>query len=115
MELRETREGEVTVIAVSGRLDNASAGALEDRLSQELAGPGRRLLLELSQLEYISSAGFRVLLVAARLARGTNGQMAFACVIGHVRELFEVGGFLKLFRVFGTRDEALGALDSNRT
>ena len=110
MDLNQTREGPVTVIAVCGRLDNASAGTLGDRLSSELDGTDGRLLLELSQLDYISSAGFRVLLVAAKRARESGGQIALAGIAGHVRQLFEIGGFLKLFRVFGSRAEGLEAL-----
>lgn len=110
MDLNESREGPITVIAVAGRLDSASASVLDARLASVLAPPAGRLLIELSDLEYISSAGFRVLLVAARRARETEGRVVLSGVAGQVGQLFEVGGFLKLFRIFGTRDEALDAL-----
>lgn len=109
MELNETAEGSVTVIAVSGRLDNVTSATLAEHLSSTL-GTQRRLLLELSQLEYISSAGFRVLLVAAKRAKETDAQIVLAGLAGQVRQLFEVGGFLKLFRIYGTRDEGLSSL-----
>ena len=110
MNVSETREGEIVVLAVVGRLDQAAAGAFGEQLAGQFGAPGRRLLLEMAQLDYISSAGFRVLLVAAKRARESHGQLALTGISGHVRELFEVGGFLKLFKIFGSRAEALGAL-----
>lgn len=108
--LNETSDGPVKVITVSGRLDGASAPVLGERLNDTLAPTRQKLLLELSELEYISSAGFRVLLIAAKRANESNGQIVLSGIAGHVRQLFEIGGFLKLFRIFGTRDEGLSAL-----
>lgn len=110
MDLNETSDGPVKVITVSGRLDGTSAPVLGERLNSTLSPTSQKLLLELSQLEYISSAGFRVLLIAAKRANENNGQIVLSGIAGHVRQLFEIGGFLKLFRVFGTRDEGVSAL-----
>lgn len=111
MQLEEQSEGPVAVISVSGRLDNATAPMLGEHLSRAL-DTRRGLLIELSRLEYISSAGFRVLLVAGKRARQTDVQVVLSGLSGHVRQLFEVGGFLKLFRVCATRDEGVSALGS---
>ncbi len=110
MNLNETSDGTVKVITVSGRLDGTSAPELGERLTSTLSPSSQKLLLELSQLEYISSAGFRVLLIAAKRASESNGQIVLSGIAGHVQQLFEIGGFLKLFRVFGTRDEGVNAL-----
>ncbi len=109
MQLEEQSYGSATVICVIGRLDNATAPTLGEHLSKALDTP-RGLLLELSRLEYISSAGFRVLLVAAKRARQSGAQVVLAGLSGQVRQLFEVGGFLKLFRVCDTREDGLSAL-----
>ena len=110
MDLNETSDGPVKVIAVSGRLDGVTAPVLGERLTTTLGPSSQKLLLELSHLDYISSAGFRVLLIAAKRAHESDGQIVLSGIAGHVRQLFEVGGFLKLFRVFGTRDEGVSAL-----
>lgn len=110
MNLNETSDGPVKVITVSGRLDGTSAPVLGEHLTSSLGASSQKLLLELSELEYISSAGFRVLLIAARRANESNGQIVLSGIAGQVRQLFEIGGFLKLFRVFGTRDEGMSAL-----
>jgi anti-sigma B factor antagonist len=110
VEVNESIDGGVTIIAVKGRLDNVTARALGERLSDALAVPSRRLLIELSQLEYISSAGFRMLLLAAKRAAEADGQIVLAGVSGKVRQLFDLGGFLDLFRICGSRDEGISAL-----
>jgi anti-anti-sigma factor len=110
VEVSETSDGAVTIVAVKGRLDSVTALTLGERLSGALAAPGRRLLIELSQLEYISSAGFRVLLIAAKRAAETDGQIVLAGVSGKVRQLFDLGGFLDLFRICTSRDEGVAAL-----
>ncbi len=110
MEVNESSDGAVTIVAVKGRLDSVTAPTLGERLSGALAAPSRRLLIEFSQLEYISSAGFRVLLLAAKRAAETDGQIVLAGVSGKVRQLFDLGGFLDLFRICGSRDEGIAAL-----
>jgi anti-anti-sigma factor len=110
MDVSETVEGDVTVVSVRGRLDSTTAPGLSARLSRALEEPKRRLLIDFSQLEYISSAGFRVLLVAARHASQTDGAIALSGVAGKVRQLFDLGGFLDLFQICGTRAEGLAAL-----
>ena len=110
MEVNESSEGAVTIVAVKGRLDSLTAPDLGERLSSALATPGRRLLIELSQLEYISSAGFRVLLLAARRARETDAQVVLSGVSGKILQFFDLGGFLDIFRICGTRAEGVAAL-----
>lgn len=110
MELIDSTDGAVTILSVKGRLDSVTAPILDGSLSGMLAAPGRRLLVDLSQLEYISSAGFRILLLAAKRADENGGQIALCGVSGKVRQLFDLGGFLDLFRICNTRDEGLAAL-----
>src|SRR3970040_1404479 len=83
MDLREEKVGGVTVVEVKGRIDSTTAPALGARLTASLVAPKVRVLLDLSRLEYISSAGFRILLLAAKRAgeavspfvlRGVSGQ-----------------------------------------
>lgn len=110
MEISESTDGVVTVVSLRGRLDSVAAPSLGERLTGTLSTPGRRLLIELSQLEYISSAGFRVLLLAARRATETEGRIVLCGVTGKVRQLFDLGGFLDLFMISGSRDEGVAAL-----
>ena len=110
MDLREDKLGEVTILEAKGRVDSTTAPSLGDRLTAALAASGSRIVLDLKMLDYISSAGFRVLLLAGKRAEQTGGRLVLCGLTGQVRHLFDVAGFLDLFRVCATRDEALALL-----
>ena len=109
MDLKEEQVGGVTVLQVTGRLDSTTSPALGERLSGILDAGKARLLVDFSQLEYISSAGFRVLLQAAKRADQNAAKLVLCGVSGKVRQLFDLGGFLDLFSITATREEGLTA------
>ncbi len=110
MDLREDVAGEITVLEVTGRIDSTTAPVLGERLTGALATPQRRLVLDLRQLEYISSAGFRVLLLAARRAEEAGSRFVLCSISGKVRQLFDLGGFLDLFPISASREEGISAV-----
>ena len=107
MDLKEEVVGEVTVLEVKGRVDSNTAPALGERLTMLFATPSQRLVLDMRNLEYISSAGFRVLLLAARRAEEVTGRLVLCGLSGKVQQLFDLGGFLDLFAISASRDEAV--------
>lgn len=109
MELKEERAGSVTVLEVKGRIDSTSAPTLGERLTTMLDAANVRLVVDFSQLDYISSAGFRVLLLAAKRADQTTSKLVLCGISGKVRQLFDLGGFLDLFAIAGTREEGVTA------
>jgi len=109
MDLKEDQVQGVTVLQVKGRLDSTTSPALGERLSGILDAGKARLLVDFSQLEYISSAGFRVLLQAAKRADQNAAKLVLCGVSGKVRQLFDLGGFLDLFSITATRDEGITA------
>ena len=109
MDLREEKVGEVSVLEVKGRIDSATAPALGERLTANLEAAKVRVVLDLSRLEYISSAGFRILLIAAKRADETESRLVLCGVAGKVKQLFDLGGFLDLFTIVGSRDEGIAA------
>ena len=110
MDLREDTAGDVLILEVKGRIDSATAPALGERLTALLTGAGRRLVLDLAQLEYISSAGFRVLLLAGKRADAGESRLVLCGVSGKVRQLFDIGGFLDLFSITGSREEGIASV-----
>ncbi|MGH8634431.1 MAG: STAS domain-containing protein [Burkholderiales bacterium] len=109
MDLSEEKVGGVTVVEVKGRIDSTTAPALGERLTASLAAPKVRVVLDLSRLEYISSAGFRILLLAAKRADVAGSRFVLCGVSGKVRQLFDLGGFIDLFTIAGSRDEGIAA------
>ncbi len=110
MDIQELETGRVTVLAINGRIDSSNAIDLGNKLRALYAAPGRRLLLDLQQLEYISSAGFRTLLIALRRAGDTGGLLALCGLTSRVRDLFEMGGFLDNFAIKPTREDGISSL-----
>jgi len=109
MEVKEEQVGGVTVLQVKGRLDSATSPMLGERLTAVLEAAKARVLVDFSQLEYISSAGFRILLQAAKRAEQNTAKLVLCGVSGKVRQLFDLGGFLDLFSITATREEGVAA------
>ena len=109
MDLNEVQVGGVTVVQVEGGIDSATASTFGERLTAVLSVAKTRVLVDLSELEYISSAGFRVLLLAAKRADQNASKLVICGVSGEVRLLFDQAGFLDLFSIAATREEGIAA------
>ena len=97
MDISKKQEGTVLEIALQGRLDTMTAPELEAELSKSLKDADS-LVLDFSKLEYISSAGLRVLL-SAHKAMSNKGGMKVTNVNEIVREVFEVTGFADILTI----------------
>ena len=100
----------VVVVMPAGRIDSVSAGELEAALAAEPAASARSLLVDLAATEYVSSAGLRVLLKLLKRLSGSGGRLILGGMRDGVRQVFEIAGFLPLFDVAATREEALAKL-----
>jgi anti-anti-sigma factor len=103
---QETKEG-VLVVRPVGRLDSASSPELERLITESIAGGTRRLVFDLADMDYVSSAGLRVILMAGKKLRASQGKLALAGMREGVRDVFEMSGFLTLFSVSEKVDEAV--------
>ena len=97
MEMKQTKEGKNLLIALEGRLDTLTAPELEKELNSALEGI-EKLTLDFADLEYISSAGLRVLL-SAQKTMNNQGRMVIRNANETVREVFEVTGFDEILTV----------------
>ncbi len=105
---RDSRQG-VTVVEPKGRVDSNSARELEDVLLPLFDG-AEPILVDFGGMSYISSAGLRVLLLAARRSKATGTALALCGMSKPVEEVFTISGFAKLFRIHPTSPEAIAAL-----
>jgi anti-anti-sigma factor len=113
VELKQTRIADVVVVAAAGRVDHANADTFRVQLWPSLASckaGGDRLVLDLAGLEYISSAGLRVLMLASRDVKARNGAVVVCGLQPIVREIFEISRFNIVFRVLADRAAALAEL-----
>ncbi|MCF4151424.1 STAS domain-containing protein [Dethiosulfovibrio sp. F2B] len=98
------------VVAVSGRLDTLTAPGFESSVLALLGDGIGAMVVDLSELEYISSAGLRSILAVAKKA-STDGTTVSLCGMkGVVEEVFSISGFDSFLPVYPTRDEALEAM-----
>lgn len=107
MEVDVHVEKKAVVASVRGKVDTVSAQAFEKGLAGALNREETLLVLDLSGLEYISSAGLRVILSAGKTLKARGGNVRLAGAQGSVKKVFQISGFFSLFKHFDTRDAAL--------
>jgi anti-anti-sigma factor len=111
MDITEVKRGDVTLLGIKGRLDASTANTLEEKLLASMDAGERRLALDCSQLDYISSAGLRVLLVAVKRLSSSNGKIVLYALKDQIKEVFDITGFSPLFPSLTTQEEALRSFD----
>jgi len=101
---------DVTVLEAYGRLDSTTAKEFGDRLIALVQAGRNAIVVDLKNIIYISSAGFRVLLIANRATSEKQGKLALCGITGEVRRLFEIGAFLDQFLICPTQADGIGKL-----
>lgn len=109
MEIRELEGGGATVLQLSGRLDGTTSPEVDERLLA-VSAKSEVLILDLAELSYISSAGLRVLLKAAKQAQTAKQRLLLSGLQPVVKQVFDVSGFTSIFALFASRDEALNSV-----
>ncbi len=105
MDVNTVKENQVMIVSVSGRIDAVSCADLENRLNDLINKDERRLILDMKEVFYISSAGLRVLLAVAQQLHG-NGRVTLACPQENVREILEIAGFDTIMDIVDDMDAA---------
>jgi len=108
--MASTKIGEVLVISPNGRLDGATAPGLQDHILAKIEAGDSAVLLEMSALSYISSAGLRAILVAAKRLQKNDGRFALCGLTRQVAEVFEVTGFDAILDIHPDQATALAAM-----
>lgn len=99
----------VTLVQVQGRVDSMNANQLGEALSGEIDGGHTRLVLDLSGVDYMSSAGLRELVNALKKVKRVTGDMRIAQPSERVREVLEMAGLDTIFQIYPTQGEAVGS------
>ena len=93
MEISQKEENGIVFLAFKGRLDGTAATEAEQTVKSILDGETNRLLFDFANLEYLSSAGLRVVLGAAKEIKRKEGKFVLCALNAYVKEVFEVSGF----------------------
>ena len=108
MEIRYQQKDAMLVASLCGRLETVAASEVQQHLLEKIEAGNHHLVLDLSQTEYISSAGLRVLLVAAKTLGGSGGSFALCSASPENRQVLEMVGFLDIMKYADSLEEALG-------
>ncbi|MGI6548556.1 MAG: STAS domain-containing protein [Syntrophomonadales bacterium] len=107
--ISERKQDDILVLGLEGRLDASTSSTLDKHLSGSIEGGEIKMVLDFSSLDYISSAGLRVLLMAAKKIKGAGGRLVLAGLKSHVREVFDIAGFSSIFPIYSTQEDALNS------
>ena len=99
------------MVLVKGRVDSATAPQFSKAFDAIMKKDVYKIVVDMSDLEYMSSAGFRALLAAQRACKRYNrGEVVLAAVPNRINEALELAGFTELFKSFNDPLEAVGSL-----
>lgn len=110
MQITMTIRDEATVATLAGRMDAMTTAEFDRWLAEQMTAGTTRCVLDLKGLDYISSAGLRSLLSAAKQLKAKNGLLLISGLTGTVEEVFRMSGFLTILPSFPGIDEACASL-----
>ena len=108
MKIVESKSGTVYICRLYERIDSMTSPILEDKLTKLIGFGERTILLDFANLDYISSAGLRVLLSSAKKLKANNGALKICSLKGMVKEVFTMSGFADIIPIYQNEEEALG-------
>jgi anti-sigma B factor antagonist len=111
MEIQEEKHGgNIVVLGLKGRLDPTTVGIFEKKLVKVIEDGGKFVLLDFAGLDYVSSAGLRVLLTGAKRLKAVSGKIVLFSVKQYVKEVLDISGFSSIFSVCSSLAEAMTAI-----
>ncbi len=109
MEFKHDQKEQYHILQVSGRFDINTAAEFEAEIQKCISDGHNHIVVDLSDLEYISSAGLRSILIGAKSVKAAQGEMRFCSMSGMVEEVFTVSGFKSMFKIFDSVSAATSA------
>lgn len=107
MEIKTTESGDVRILVVQGHLDTNTSPEAERSINALIDAGATKLLINFATVEYISSAGLRVLLATAKKLKGAGGDLKICNLNDTVQEVFDISGFSSILAVSSSQEEAL--------
>jgi anti-sigma B factor antagonist len=108
------KEDTATIVSLTGRLDSNSAPLFEDELQSFVSSPKGDLVFDFNDLDYISSAGLRIILNTAKAFKDAPYSFVTCAMQDHVREVFEISGFDTIITIHNSIVNSLSALKKNK-
>jgi anti-sigma B factor antagonist len=109
MQISIQDSGAVAVVAVSGRVDSATAPELEEALKKLVESDRIQIVLDLLNVEYMSSAGLRAMVSNLKKVKQVNGDLRIANPSQRVEEVLKLAGLTSIFSLHKSREEAIAS------
>ena len=109
MQVNVEQNDRATILSLQGRVDSAVAKEFEEAVLGSFKD-GSRVIMDFSDLDYISSAGLRVILMAAKKLKSSTGILHLCAMKPHIQEVFDISGFSSMLSIKNSRTDALNVL-----
>ena len=106
MEINEQETGQCVIIGIKGRLDTTNYSMLEKKLIELIDSNHNKILIDCSNMDYISSSGLRILLMALKKITLMKGKFVLCSLQENIREIFEISGFTSIFEIYLSKEDA---------
>ena len=107
IDITQEENGDVVIIRVSGRLDATSSPILERQVMALIDAGKNLLVMNFANVEYLSSAGMRLLLAATKKLKSQDGKILITSVMDNVMEVIKMAGFDHILHLFDSEEDAL--------
>ena len=107
MEIIQEIQGGIKIFRLMGRLDHTTSQEFKDELFRAISGMSNKIIINCENLDYISSAGIRVILEAHHALLREDGQIILCSMQKHIREVFEKTKFENIVPIIDNMDQAL--------
>jgi len=106
--IKSERNGNVTIVTISGRVDSVTAAALDSELAK-IVREDKKIILNLKNMAYLSSAGVRAIIKALQSAQKSGGGVKLASVPEQVMEVLQTVGMMQMLQAYPSVDEAVAS------
>lgn len=113
METTESKQGDVATFHLKGRLDSNTSIPFEETVFRSIDAGNRKLVMDFADLDYISSAGLRVILKAAKNLKKSEGDLVLCAMQDYVKEVFEISGFDTFLHIVSSVDDGIRHLTND--
>jgi anti-sigma B factor antagonist len=107
MDIIETRQQQITIFSLAGRLDSNSSPEFDKKITQAMENGFRHIILDCQKLDYITSAGLRVVVKTAKKLKPEQGQIILCAMADYVKEVFEIAGFDSFLPILPTLEDGI--------
>ncbi len=112
MDIIETQQQQITIFSLAGRLDSSSSPEFDKRIARAIENGTRYVVLDCQNLDYITSAGLRVVVKTAKKLKPEQGKIILCAMADYVKEVFEIAGFDSFLPILPTLEDGLKTITS---